>query len=263
MLQQEARSIITDPRKYMSLIHGVAGCGKTTLASQIENHYFALTEQGDTGVEVFGESISSWTEFLSLVNNLKAGKEKDWKEQREVKILIIDTIENLYDFCSEWICTNETFLVKGVPKRYKNIEDVTYGKGFGRVNALLLKIMQKIRALDIGILMLSHSKEKSFQWAGQDLHKTVPNLYPSAILGIVGACDVVGCFTIEEEVIKREGKPVKVENERCIYFQPTFLREAKHRLEGFPEKLVIPLRSGWQVYLAAFQKAVEEWKKQK
>lgn len=262
MLQQTASEIVTDPRKYLTLVYGIAGVGKTEFAAQIPGHYFFCTEAGIEGVRIFGDPILSWGDFLDKCDEIVAAKNAGWKDSegkmlREILTIVIDTYENLYGYAGTWICNNTTFPEKGVQQKFKRIEDVPYGKGYKRTNELLLEKLNKLMLCGFGVLVISHSKERPVTWRGQDFQAYGPKLPPSAADGIIDACGAVSFFNTEETTSKdAEGVIAKVEEGRYMYWQNSFLIRAKHRLPGFPAKLPLPRGLGYQTYLDAFEKTL-------
>jgi hypothetical protein len=258
MLQQDPSKIITDPRLYTTCIYGEPGIGKTSWAAQVPGAYFIRTEEGTKGISVYGEPCLSWERFLDLCVDLQKGKEDEWKDQREIKNVIVDTVENLYWLCGSWIARTKRFMIKGVPQEYEDIRFVPYGQGYIEVNNEIIRVFNKLVVLGFGLILISHEKERTIKWRGEELQKVDPNLPPSALTMIIGYCDAVGYFSMEEE-IKKEGVEVKrVEIGRYQYWQPSFLRMAKHRLTGFPERLPLPIDKGYEVYRQAFEEATKQ-----
>lgn len=262
VLAQIPTAIVIDPRAYMMGVHGSVGVGKTSFGQQIPGHYFFITESGIEGVEVFGDPILSWKDFIEKAKEVIAAKKADFKNQRMITTIVIDTLENLFEYAGNEVCATQTFMEKGVPHKFTKIDDVPFGKGYKATFGLLLRNLEQLRLHGFGMLLLSHTKERLVKWAGQDLQHHGFNLPPSAASVIEAACGAIAHFVIEEEVVKsEEGIVVKIEHGRFMYWQPTFLRTAKHRLKGFPEKLPLPINEGWKTYCDAFAETVEKLKK--
>lgn len=269
MLQQTPSEIVTDPRKYLTLIYGIAGVGKTEFAAQIPGHYFFCTEAGTEGVRIFGDPILNWESFLDKCDEVVAQKNAGWKDAegnplREILTIVVDTYENLYGYAGSWICKHQTFPQKGALLKVERIEDAPYGKGYTRTNELLIGKLNKLMLCGFGVLVISHSKERPVTWRGQDFQAFGPKLPPSAADGIVDACGAVSFFNTEEKTSKGEdGKVNRVEEGRYMYWQNSFLIRAKHRLPGFPAKLSLPRGSGYQTYLDAFKETLRSIKSAK
>lgn len=258
VLAQTATPVMTDPRSYMTAIHSPPGVGKTSFGKQIPGHYFFYTPNAGTeGVKIFGDPILCWKDFIDKAKEVIKAKESGFKDQREIKICIIDTVGDLFDFAGIEVCATQHFMEKGVAHKFDKIDDVPFGKGYKAAFQLLLRNLGTLKLNGFGVLLTSHTKERPVKWGGQDLHHHGFNLPPSAALAVYAACGAIGHFVVEEKIEKGEdGVIKKVETGRSMFWQPTFLRLAKHRLEGFPEKLELPINRGWEVYCDAFAETV-------
>lgn len=264
VLAQKATSIIIDPRAYMTAVHGTVGVGKTSFGQQIRGHYFFITEAGIEGVEVFGDPILSWKAFIEKAKEVIAAKEGGFKDQREITTCVVDTLENLFGYAGVEVCATQTFVEKGVAHKFDKIDDVPFGKGYKAAYGLMLHNLELLRLRGFGLLLLSHTKERPVKWAGENLTHYGFNLPPSAALAVESACGAIAQFVIEQTIEKdEEGIITEVESGRFMYWQPTFLRTAKHRLKDFPTKLPLPINEGWATYCAAFEETVAKLKEEK
>lgn len=261
-LAQQATPIVTDPRGYITALIGPAGIGKTSFGAQIDGHYFFKTPNAGTeGVEVVGDPILSWSDFIEKATELLEAKKDNFKEQREVKMCIVDVITDLFDYAGIEVCKTQKFMEKGVAKKYDKIEEVPFGAGYKAACKLLLRNLGVLHLNGFGILLTSHVKERVIKWAGSDHQHYGFNLSPSVALTIEAACGAIGQLVMEETIERNdEGTIIKAETGRWMYFQPTFLRTAKHRLEGFPAKLPFKINEGWSTYCKAFTETVEKRK---
>ena len=253
-LSQEPNKIVSDPLEYLTWIFGAYGVGKTSWAAQAPDTWFAKTEQGTKGVAVYGDVIIDWASFLAYCNVLANGVANDWKDQRIVRTVVIDTLDNLYNMCGTWVCDNTEF----DGKRFKFPEDVTYGRAYKRISRLLVEKFLKLQALGFGVILISHEYKRSFKWAGADMVKSEPNISPSSQKAIGGQCDCIGYFYVKEKVEQKGSDFKREEVERRQMWQPTFVVNAKHRLQGFPNELLLPPGKGWATYCEAFTEAVRK-----
>lgn len=260
-LAQTPTPIKTDPRNYMTAVHGPVGVGKTSFGQQIPGHYFFITEAGTGGVEVYGDPILSWKDFIVKAKEVLDAKAANFEGQREITVCVADTVDKLFDYAGIEVCATQTFPEKGVPHKYDKIEDVPWGKGYKAAYKLLLHNLEHLHLSGLGVLLLSHTKERPVTWAGRDLQHHGFNLPPSAADAVEAACDAIAHFVVEEKVEQNtEGTIVAVEQGRYMFWQSTFLRVAKHRLKTFPTKLPLPIDKGWEVYTTAFRETVEKLK---
>lgn len=259
-LVQEPTKIVADPLKYATLIHGDPGVGKTSFCAQMPEHYFLMTEQGQEGVSVVGEPVTTWEEFLKACNALGEAMRSGWKDQRKVRVVVIDSLDYLFQYAGKYICANESFMVQGKPEKHANVDDVPWGLGYKRTAQRIIEKLNKLRALGFGIYMTSLTRTDNFKWRGQKVEKFGPN-FSKAVRDIVcGWCSSIGHFVVEEETKKGEtGEVVQYETARRQFWQPQFFRTAKHRLKYFPEVLDLPPDQGYEVYQEAFAAA---WNKE-
>jgi len=265
-LAQTATAVAIDPRSYMTAVHSGPGVGKTSFCMQIPGHYFFYTPNaGMEGVEAFGDPILNWGDFINKAKEVIAAKESGFKDQREIKICVIDTVGDLFDFAGIEVCKTQHFLEKGVAHKFDKIDDVPFGKGYKAAFQLLLRNLGTLKLKGFGIMLTSHTKERLVKWGGENLQHHGFNLPPSAALAVYAACGAIAHFVVEEKIEKDKetGDIVKVETGRSMFWQPTFLRLAKHRLKGFPEKLELPIDRGWEVYCDAFAETVAKLKEGK
>jgi len=259
VLRQVPIPRIIDPRAYMTAILGGTGVGKTSFGVQIPGHYFLLTEVGTGGVKPYGDIIFNWKGFIEKAKEIIAAKDTGWKDQRVISTINVDTLDNLFDYACAEVCATQTFIEKGVAHKYTKVDDVPWGKGYKAAYQLMLRNLEQLRLHGFGVFLYGHTKERPVKWAGEDLQHKGFNLPPSATLAVQAACDAVGHFEMTETIQKdpTTGVILKVEQSRKMYWQPTFLRLAKHRLEGFPAELDLPMNKGWETYCEAFATTVQ------
>jgi hypothetical protein len=258
-ISQKPSRIVVDPRQYLHCLHGDAGVGKTTWCRQIPGHYFAQCEHGTKGLSVFGHNISCWQDMVDTFELLVKQKKTDWKDVREVRTLIIDTGERLFDYAGEHIAKTVSFVVGGKAAKYKRIDDVPYGKGFNATRALMMSRIRKFMSYGFGVVLVSHTKEKVIKWKGQELTVKRINFSPTTAQAIVDDCDAVGYCTIDEKIERDEAlNIISVEQGRYIQWQKEFTITAKHRLANFAKRTALnndpkkgPL--GYEIYLQEFR----------
>ena len=257
MLKQTEDEIVTDPRKYLTTIHGRAGVGKTSWGVQIPGHYVLMTEAGTQGLRPFGEPIFSWEEFLIKIKEIVEAHQGGFKGQREITTVVIDTYERLYKYAGEWVAKNIWFTEKGHKSKVDRIEDAPYGKGFSATSDLLIGVLQRVMLHGLGIVVIAHSKQRTIKYAGRDIESFELNLYPSAAQALIDASNAVGYFELDEEMARNEqGEIANIKSTRTQYWQGAFARVAKHQLKGFPEKLPLERNMGYSTYLEAFKATV-------
>jgi hypothetical protein len=258
VLKQELTPPTEDPKKWLILVHGESGVGKTSWAAQIPGHYFVRTEEGCKGLFTYGETVASWGQFVNeLVGEILKGANENWEGQRRVETLIIDVVEKLWWLCAEWIAKNKQFMVRGVAQSFTDVRHVPYGLGYSDTTTEFMRVIRLIQRVGIGVVLLSHTNYRHFKWGTEDLRRAEPDFSAGTVDEIVGECDAVGYFAIDEKV-KKENQggdlvTVSIEQGRFQYWQPQFLRIAKHRFD-LPAAIPFPKYKGWSVYCEEFEK---------
>lgn len=275
-LSQVTTEIVTDPREYLTCIYGDAGVGKTTWCKQIPGHYFAICEVGTQGLEVFGHKIIAWSTqetddedrpmgFRQLIGELIQAKKDGWKDQREIQVLIIDTLDKLIDMLGVFLCQTTKFMDNGVLTKYDRISDVTWGKGYARIREYFIRAINHLMLQGFGVVLVSHVKERQIKWRGQAVTAYGLSLAGSIAEAIMSEVSALGYCGLELDTRKNEeGEIESIEQERFISWDGPFLRPAKHRLEQFPKTTPLKLDTGvegelngYKLYVAAFKEAAE------
>lgn len=128
--------------KLSMLLYGAPKIGKSTFCSRIDNALFIATEPGLNYLETYNVRVNSWLEFLEVMAALK-------REKHDFKVIIIDTIDRLCDFCDSYICEQA---------KAQTIGDVGgYGKGYALFKTEMNRVFQKIYAMDLGVVITSHT----------------------------------------------------------------------------------------------------------
>lgn len=135
----------TSPFDYITLVYGEPKIGKSEACSRIPNALFIPTEPGIKNLSVYATDMpTTWVEFMNIAKELKDGK-------HNFETIIIDTIDGMYQLCAEHICK-----LNG----WGHESDLDYGKGYARVKLELMRVLKKLAALPVGLVLVGHSKEK-------------------------------------------------------------------------------------------------------
>ena len=126
------------------LLYGRAKVGKTTLANEFDSPLFLATEAGHGHLECDKINCNSWAKFLEACALMAGGK-------HEYKTLIVDTVDNLVDYCSEAVCSENGI---GHPS------ELAMGKGWALVTTELKRAMMKLASLPYTLVMISHSTKE-------------------------------------------------------------------------------------------------------
>ena len=140
LLPVEKTKKITALEKQTILLYGRAKIGKSTLASQFPDPVFLATEAGLNHLEVHAVNCNSWVRFREACLELSKGEHK-------FKTVIIDTLDNLVVYCSDYICKENGINYPG---------DLPHGRGWSLVTGELRRVLMKLASLSTGLVMVSH-----------------------------------------------------------------------------------------------------------
>lgn len=226
----------TPPRQAMEdftvLIYGPSGIGKTTWCSEAEDALFLATEPGLNALHAYQVPITTWEEFATAAADLAKGEHR-------FKTVILDTADNAYKMCAEYICHKH-----GVAHQ----SDLEYGKGWALVNNEFQRILIKLGSLPYGLFLVSHSVEKEIDTrTGKRVHTrpTLPDKMREILLGMV---DVIVFCDFEAP---EEGEKGDEAYRRVMRTKPSAFYEAKDRTGKLPETLPLDFAA----FKAAFEKA--------
>lgn len=211
---------------YMTLIYGPPKIGKTTFASQFPKVLFLATEPGHDALSVYSVNITNWAEFLEACAVIAKGN-------HAFSTICIDTVDNLFAMCSEYIRAKHKF---------EHESDLDYGKGWSLVSDEFERKLVKLSLLPYGMVLISHSEEKEIKTRTATITRFVPTL-PKTARKVVEpmVSNILFCQSVRTD----NGE------ERLIRTQASETWEAGCRVGGLPDPL--PLNYG--VFAEAFEKA--------
>jgi hypothetical protein len=141
------------------LIYGLPKIGKTTLISNFGNEtdevLFFPTEDGHKELSIYswktkeGENPTEWKHFQECVAEMVG--------QTKFKILAIDTADNLFDWCSEYIIKKYNIKMKDNGNQTIDHEgDVDYGKIYSFIKKEMKKIITFLTQKGYSVIFISH-----------------------------------------------------------------------------------------------------------
>jgi hypothetical protein len=231
MLPTKKTKPSTDPMTYSILLYGQAKVGKSTFASQAENAVFLATEPGLNALSVFKVDINNWAEMLQACRDLAKG-------EHEFKTVVIDTIDNAYDYCLEHVCRE---------LKIAHPADADYGKGWAAVNNEFKRVLTKLAALPYGLLLISHSQVQEIKARTGSYDRVIPTLSKGPRHTVIGLVDMV-LLCEAESVPGADGEQIE---RRVIHTKPTPAYDAGDRTGRLPEQLPLD----YKAFHKAFTKA--------
>ena len=166
------------------LIYGPSKIGKSTFCSQMENALFLATEPGLTALETYNVPIKTWHELLNTAAEIL-------KMDHNFEFIIIDTIDNAYRMCTEYICEKHKIIHES---------DLAYGKGYALINNEFHRVINKLSLLPLGMVLISHSQEKDIETRTGKQTKIIPTLPEKASKMITGLVDLILYCDVENDM---------------------------------------------------------------
>jgi len=214
-----------------ALFYGPPKIGKSTFCSGLDNVVFADTEGGlrfcvDKGRIL---TITSWKDFQQMV--------KVFLEDGHVEVnngdkinpahIVIDTLDVLWVYCTEYICRKHGF---------EHPSDESYGKGYQVLRYEFQKYLARLNSSKAAMVLISHSKSQEVRGRGANrTSRVVPSIPNSAREVILPMVDVIGyCgFDVVDDSVSAE---------RAILFSPEEGLEAGDRSGRLPKAMALNTR---------------------
>ena len=214
------------------LVYGQTKIGKSTLCSNSESAVFLATEPGLNALDVYQVPIQSWEDLLNACAEITEGK-------HPFKTIIIDTIDNAYKFCTDYIL-----------KKFKieHESDLGYGKGYAIVNNEFQRVLTKLAFLPYGLFLVSHAKEIEVDTRTGKYTRIVPTLPDKARKIVLGMVDMVLFCDLESTTGEDGAQGMR----RVIRTKPSLYYEAGDRTGRMPATIDLDFRT----FLDAFEAAV-------
>lgn len=159
----------TNYLKKIYLIYGLPKIGKTTIASQFgdDNNkvLFFATESGHKEQEIYKwyveENVQETDLITGEVKTVTIQRDpSNWQhfkncvmevtQQNDFKCLVIDTVDNLFDWCQSYVRKKE-----GITHE----SDLGFGKGYDSLKKEFAAPINYLSQKGYGVLFLSHAKE--------------------------------------------------------------------------------------------------------
>lgn len=208
-LPTEPQKPTADISKVTMLIYGQPKIGKSTFCSRFENHLFIATEPGLNFLETTNVRCSTWADALDIIEALE-------KQPHNFKTIIIDTVDRLWEACTDSIL-----------RKYKinTLADMGYGKGYELAQNEFRSAIRRLEALGLGLVFVSHSTLNEIDTLIGKQKQFCPTIPPRARAVLEPFVDIIGFCTLETAVGK-DGQPVE---NRIMSFETSNYFEAGDR----------------------------------
>jgi hypothetical protein len=142
------------------LAYGKTKLGKTTFCSQAEAALFLATEPGLNSLSAYQVPIQCWEDLLAACAEIAEGN-------HAFKTIIIDTVDNAYRFCTEYILRKF---------KVEHEADLAYGKGYALISNEFQRVLTKLAFLPYGLFLISHAKETEVETRTGKYTRIVPTM---------------------------------------------------------------------------------------
>lgn len=215
----------------LTLIYGAPKVGKSTFCSQLDNPLFLDTESGLNNLEVYKTGIDSWDTFKEVYKELKSQQGK-----LPFKTLVIDTIDNLWQMCCDYICKQNKVVHES---------ELEWGKGYAMVKREFNMALAAYRQLGMGMIYTSHAEAREIATRVGKYTRYEPTMPKKCAEAILPSVDFILYAENQDDADGTE--------KRVIHTKPSKHWNAGDRTGKLPEE--IPLNA--TAFMNEFKKAKE------
>ncbi len=228
--------IIRDFNRYMALVYGREGIGKTTMFESFPDILFLLTEPGAKGLELFDIECRTWEDILGAVDLLE-------KDPKHYKSVVIDTVDRAYDFALEYVCRK-----LGIPYPGEDAQgEADWGLSWREVKKEFMGVVHRLSRLRLGPFFTSHAKESRIKTRSGE---TYDRIYPTMSGQARSVIEAVVDFIFFADYVKT----VNGQNIRVLFTEGSegICAKARKGVGNFPPILPLPLEGGYDVLVSGF-----------
>ena len=208
-LPTEIQEPVFDIDHISMIIYGQPKIGKSTFCTRFENALFMATEPGLNYLKTKNVRVNDWAEACELVDVLAKGG-------HPYKTLIVDTVDQLWAFCAEYVRKS---------RKVESIVDIPYGKGKDLLSTAFSDLIAKIVRLNMGMVFVSHAQMADVETINGKIGKFLPTIPDKARQVIMPLVDVIG-FATSEVTYMPDGERVE---KRFLRVAPSSIWEAGDR----------------------------------
>ena len=216
-LPTEASKPVTELGKQTILLYGSPKLGKSSFASKAPGSLFFECEPGLNHLEVFKVPTYSWEAFLEACKLVAKG-------DHNFKTIVIDTVDNAFKMCSDYVCAKHGIEYEG---------DMGHGKGWALVKNEWHRVLTRLASLPYGLILISHAVDKTIETRTGEYTKTQPSLPDRARNVVLGLVDII----LYGDSIAKKDATGNVTIERVVRTKPHPTYEAGDRTGRLPELL--------------------------
>jgi len=217
VLPTEPSKPVTELGKQTILLYGAPKLGKSSFASKAPSAIFFECEPGLNHLEVFKVPTYSWEAFLEACKLIAKG-------DHNFKTIVIDTVDNAFKMCSDYVCAKHGIEYEG---------DMGHGKGWALVKNEWHRVLTRLASLPYGLILISHAIDKTIETRTGEYTKTTPSLPDRARNVVLGLVDII----LFGDSVAKKDTAGNVTIERVVRTKPHPTYEAGDRTGRLPELL--------------------------
>lgn len=225
------------------VIYGPEGIGKSTLASAAPAPLFLDTEMGTGQLEVDRLDIETLDQIGATINELLS-------QQHEYKTAVLDTADNLWRLCADYVCAEN---------KWSDIEKPGFGKGYAMAAdkfRIVLGWFDRLISRGINVVIVSHAKvdkvnpPDNAEYSKYCIKVSAPAKQAEASREFLKEwCDSLLFCNFDMTVDSSKGKAVG-KHERVVNTVPAPAWEAKNRY-SLPEAMPMTAETMQAIFQAA------------
>lgn len=213
----------------LTLIYGAPKVGKSTFCAGLDSPLFLDTESGLNNLEVFKTGIDSWETFKEAYRELKSQQGK-----LPFKTLVIDTIDNLWQMCCDYICKQNKVIHES---------ELEWGKGYAMVKREFNMALAAYRQLGMGMIYTSHAEAREIATRVGKYTRYEPTMPKKCAEAILPSVDFILYAENQDDAEGTE--------KRVIHTKPSKFWNAGDRTGRLPEEIDLNAKA----FMDAFNKA--------
>ena len=228
--------IVRDFTRYMLLLYGREGVGKTTLMADFPGAFFITTEPGTKGFELFEAECADWGDVLNAVDLLE-------KDPDRFKIVVIDTVDRAYDMALDYTCERLNIPYPGEDDSGEN----DWGLSWRKVKQEFMSIVHRLSRLRLGPFFISHAKESRIKTkSGEAYDRTYPTMSGQARSVVEAVVDFIFFADYIRDTSGNDVRVIFTEGSESI------CAKARKGVGRFPPILPLPFENGHDVLVSGF-----------
>lgn len=172
LLNLEPQKVSKDISSYTFMLYAPPKFGKTTFVYDLfgQEALFIRTEKGTKVLAgLMGVDVASWSDMIMLKTKLFMTKDK-----LKQKVIIIDTVDNLWNFLETFVCNKY-----GVSPTDINKANGGYGKGYKEMSYEWFTVFKDIEEMGFTLCFISHAEKKMEKLTIGDKEQEFEKFFPS------------------------------------------------------------------------------------